>query len=52
MCSRPAWLGDEEGSVTVTRVLSGIQPTGGLHLGNYLGAIRRWVDEQGRQDAY
>ena len=25
------------------RVLSGIQPTGNLHLGNYLGAIRNWV---------
>ncbi|MGZ8311563.1 MAG: tryptophan--tRNA ligase [Allosphingosinicella sp.] len=25
------------------RVVSGIQPTGSLHLGNYLGAIRRWV---------
>jgi tryptophanyl-tRNA synthetase len=25
------------------RVVSGIQPTGNLHLGNYLGAIRRWV---------
>lgn len=36
----------------MTRVLSGIQPSGDLHLGNYLGAIRRWVDEQGRQDAY
>lgn len=36
----------------MTRVLSGIQPTGGLHLGNYLGAIRRWVDEQDSQDAY
>jgi tryptophanyl-tRNA synthetase len=28
------------------RVLSGIQPTGNLHLGNYLGAIRRWVKMQ------
>ncbi|MDQ8755037.1 tryptophan--tRNA ligase [Sphingosinicella sp. LHD-64] len=28
------------------RVLSGIQPTGSLHLGNYLGAIRRWVKMQ------
>lgn len=28
--------------VTHTRVLSGIQPTGNLHLGNYLGAIRNW----------
>ncbi|MES3151614.1 tryptophan--tRNA ligase [Sphingomonas faeni] len=25
------------------RVVSGIQPTGNLHLGNYLGAIRQWV---------
>jgi tryptophanyl-tRNA synthetase len=30
----------------VTRVVSGIQPTGNLHLGNYLGAIRRWVQMQ------
>ncbi|MEY4270706.1 MAG: Tryptophan--tRNA ligase [Pseudomonadota bacterium] len=31
------------------RVVSGIQPTGNLHLGNYLGAIRNWVamQEQG-----
>ena len=28
------------------RVLSGIQPTGNLHLGNYLGAIRNWVAMQ------
>ena len=28
------------------RVVSGIQPTGNLHLGNYLGAIRRWVKLQ------
>lgn len=27
-------------------VLSGIQPTGNLHLGNYLGAIRNWIDLQ------
>ncbi len=28
------------------RVFSGIQPTGSLHLGNYLGAIRNWVAMQ------
>lgn len=28
------------------RVLSGVQPTGNLHLGNYLGAIRNWVQGQ------
>ena len=27
------------------RTFSGIQPTGTLHLGNYLGAVRRWVDQ-------
>jgi tryptophanyl-tRNA synthetase len=30
----------------MARVFSGIQPTGDIHLGNYLGAIRRWVDAQ------
>jgi hypothetical protein len=29
--------------VKIRRVLSGVQPTGSLHLGNYLGAIRQWV---------
>jgi tryptophanyl-tRNA synthetase len=28
------------------RIVSGIQPTGSLHLGNYLGAIRNWVAMQ------
>ena len=34
------------------RVLSGIQPTGNLHLGNYLGAIRNWVDLQDEYDCF
>ena len=34
------------------RVLSGIQPTGVLHLGNYLGAVRFWVEDQHRADAF
>jgi len=34
------------------RVLSGIQPTGDLHLGNYLGAIRNWVEIQQDYDSY
>ncbi len=33
-------------SNTKKRVLSGIQPTGGLHIGNLLGAILRWVRMQ------
>jgi len=32
------------------RVFSGIQPTGNLHLGNYLGAIRNWVATQAQYD--
>ncbi|OIP71009.1 MAG: tryptophan--tRNA ligase [Oscillatoriales cyanobacterium CG2_30_40_61] len=34
------------------RVLSGVQPTGNLHLGNYLGAIRNWVDHQAQYDNF
>jgi tryptophanyl-tRNA synthetase len=36
----------------MARVLSGIQPTGDIHLGNYLGAVRNWVDDQHAQDSY
>ena len=36
----------------MARVLSGIQPSGDLHLGNYLGAIRNWVADQGNHDAF
>lgn len=32
------------------RVLSGVQPTGALHLGNYLGAIRQWTANQDEYD--
>ncbi|RCL51758.1 MAG: tryptophan--tRNA ligase [Synechococcus sp. MED-G71] len=34
------------------RVLSGVQPTGSLHLGNWLGAIRNWVDLQQSHDTF
>mmetsp|Transcript_28470 Transcript_28470/g.28804 ORF Transcript_28470/g.28804 Transcript_28470/m.28804 type:complete len:396 (+) Transcript_28470:95-1282(+) len=34
------------------RVLSGVQPTGTLHLGNYLGAIRQWVSNQDLYDNF
>jgi len=36
----------------VTRVLSGIQPTGDLHLGNYVGAVRHWASDQHEHDSY
>ncbi|MCS6959496.1 MAG: tryptophan--tRNA ligase [Pseudanabaenaceae cyanobacterium SKYGB_i_bin29] len=34
------------------RVLSGVQPTGNLHIGNYLGAIRNWVESQGEYETF
>ena len=36
----------------MTRVLSCIQPTGDVHLGNYLGALRNWVNGQHEKDVY
>jgi len=36
----------------VTRVLSCIQPTGAVHLGNHLGALRPWVAGQRTRDAF
>ena len=35
---------------TKKRVFSGVQPTGNIHLGNYLGAIRNWVETQAEYD--
>ncbi|MFV0317627.1 MAG: tryptophan--tRNA ligase [Microthrixaceae bacterium] len=35
----------------MTRTFSGIQPTGDLHLGNLLGAVRNWVADQHRNDS-
>jgi len=32
------------------RVFSGIQPSGNLHIGNYLGSIRNWVEDQDQYD--
>jgi tryptophanyl-tRNA synthetase len=34
------------------RVLSGVQPTGALHIGNYLGALKQWVKLQDTYDNY
>ncbi len=34
----------EENTIVKKRMLSGIQPSGDLHLGNYLGAIKNWAD--------
>ncbi len=32
------------------RIISGIQPTGSLHIGNYLGAIKNWLELQEKND--
>lgn len=33
------------------RIFSGVQPSGNLHLGNYLGAIKQWVELQNEYDS-
>lgn len=35
----------------MARVFSGIQPSGELHLGNYLGAVKNWVEVQARHES-
>ncbi len=37
---------------TIMRVLSGIQPTGRFHWGNYFGAIRQYIDLQDEDESY
>ena len=37
---------------TKKRMLSGIQPSGDLHLGNYLGAIKNWADRADEFECY
>ena len=39
---------DKKSNKPTNRIFSGIQPTGNLHVGNYLGAIRNWVTLQDR----
>lgn len=34
------------------RILSGIQPSGNLHIGNYLGAIKQWLELQNTYEAF
>jgi tryptophanyl-tRNA synthetase len=36
----------------MTRVFSGIQPSGELHIGNYLGAVKNWVALQGQHESF
>ncbi len=39
------------GAAAKKRAFSGIQPTGNIHIGNYIGAIRQWVNLQEAYDA-
>ncbi len=34
------------------RIFSGVQPTGNVHLGNYLGALRNWVELQREYESF
>lgn len=36
----------------IRRIVSGIQPSGKLHLGNYMGAVRNWIELQDRHDCF
>jgi tryptophanyl-tRNA synthetase len=36
----------------IRRIVSGIQPSGKLHLGNYMGALRNWIDLQDRYECF
>lgn len=45
-------MGHKSHTDRTCRVFSGIQPSGTLHLGNYLGAVKRWVDQQSDRECY
>ncbi|HMF86684.1 MAG TPA: tryptophan--tRNA ligase [Gemmatimonadaceae bacterium] len=36
----------------MSRIFSGIQPSGSLHIGNYLGAVKNWVDLQHKYESF
>lgn len=36
----------------MARIFSGIQPSGELHIGNYLGAVKNWVALQHEQESF
>jgi tryptophanyl-tRNA synthetase len=45
-------MSETQGPEPVSRVFSGMQPSGDAHLGNYLGALRSWVADQQVYDAF
>ena len=36
----------------MARIFSGIQPSGSLHIGNYLGAVKNWVELQHKYESF
>ena len=45
-------IADSNRDVGNMRILSGIQPSGALHIGNYFGALKQFIDLQRENDAY
>ncbi|MCO5560053.1 hypothetical protein L7F22_013659 [Adiantum nelumboides] len=52
MPAQDATLSDTAPLALKKRVVSGVQPTGAIHLGNYLGAIKTWVSLQDLYNTY
>src|SRR5438270_5233978 len=51
-CRLPGGSGGYAYPWPMARVLSGIQPSGDVHVGNYVGALRNWVEFQDQHDAF
>ncbi|XP_052860504.1 tryptophan--tRNA ligase, mitochondrial [Anopheles cruzii] len=45
-CLKQTFSSDSKPAPWPRKVFSGVQPTGALHIGNYLGAVKRWVELQ------
>ncbi|CAN0907292.1 Tryptophan--tRNA ligase, chloroplastic/mitochondrial [Linum grandiflorum] len=50
--SSPSESSSSSSAVVRKRVVSGVQPTGSIHLGNYLGAIKNWIALQDTYDTF
>ncbi len=50
--SSPEEKKPEGQEIPIHRIVSGIQPSGKLHLGNYMGALKNWIDLQDRYECY
>lgn len=46
----PPAVSENSSSSVKKRIVSGVQPTGSIHLGNYLGAIKNWVSLQDKYE--